>query len=324
MRLRRDAWLAGVLLLLTGARVTGAQQLGATPEYFPLNPTIAARSSLSAFPFLTPHAGWRVTWSLEYGSAVELDAGQDAAYVLDAELYRSELAATRAVGASGFVLLQGGIMGAHAGFGDAFFDWFHERIRHRQWARDNRPRNVFAYEVALPTGERVDARPVRLALTDVRAGVGRRHGRHLQSVLTVTLPLATAPTPYRRGAPSLALVNSLRVPIHDRLTYEASLGAGYTPAAGVLAAAQRSAAYSASSGLRIRVWREHAVYGSLFYHSPTYRAVGLPELTGGELSVAFGAMFVGGRGRQWHVGLVEETRTTDASIDLILKLGTSW
>jgi hypothetical protein len=313
------AVLAGVS---PGAGRVAAQAPG-LPEHAPLNPLVAARTVLATVPYREPAAGWRLTLLAEYGSAAEVDVRARAAYVLDAEIYRLGIEIRRDLGTTYFVAAQADVSGAHAGIGDAFFDGFHELIRHRHAARAARPRNEYDYVIRLEDGVRLDHAAVAMAFGDVRLAAGRRHRDGLQSQLSLTLPTSTAPPGFRRGAPGVALVHTLRAHLGRHFVYEGSLGTGYTPRHGVLSALQRPFATSASSGVQVHGWRGHSLYARLFQHSPVYRDVGLPELRGGELTIDIGAILVTRGGRVWRLGLVEDTRLTDGGIDLIVKLSTS-
>jgi hypothetical protein len=297
--------------------------VGAVPGYAPLNPVVAARSVLLAYPYQNPTGGWRFSHAFEYGSAAEIDATADAHFVFDAEVFRAETALTRDLGGRWFAFAQAGVTRTHAGFADAFFDGFHALIGYRQAARDRRPRNEYGYRALLATGEAFDSPPSPLGLTDLRIGVGRRHGRHLQSLVTATLPTSRGANGYRRGVPAIGAIHTARAAVHPRALLEGTVGTGYTARNGPLADAQRTTFLSASSGLRLRVMRGHAVFGTLFYHSPVHRAAGLPELAGGELSTAFGVILRTAGGREWRLDLVEETRSSDAAIDLIVRIGSA-
>jgi hypothetical protein len=297
------------------------------PDHAPLNPIIASRSGLSTFGWRAAATGWRGAIGVVYGSATELDLHDGSYYVLDGELLRIDLAATRDVGASTFVLLDTGVTAAHAGVGDALFDGFHRLIRHDHAARDSRPRDSFAYVIELPDREPIRYTTAPLSMSDVRIGVGRRHGGRVrgrvQSLAYATLPTATAPVGYRRGVVTAGVINTVRARPASRVAYEGTLGAAWAPRHGPLAVLQRTALLSASSGVRIGVRDWLDLYGLLFYHSPVHGDVGLPELRGADLTIDFGIVITDGSGRQWRVGLVEDTRLTDGGIDLIAKVGVS-
>ena len=103
-------------------------------------------------------------------------------------------------------------------------------------------------------------------------GLGIRHRPGLQSLLSLTLPTSTGPDGYGESVPSVALLNTLRAAITSRLTYEGSLGVGFTPTQrpAVRLAAHYLSGVSAP-GLRQRVWGAQSLYGNLFYHSPYYQ-----------------------------------------------------
>ena len=73
---------------------------------------------------------------------------------------------------------------------------------------------------------------------------------------------------------------------------------------------------AASSGLRWGVWRRHAIYGNLFYHSPYYERTTLPALDGRELSLDFGYVFRGSERTEWRLGMTEDMEPGEAALEL--------
>jgi hypothetical protein len=268
--------------------------------------------------------GWRLDAAFSYGSAVERDASATSYYLLDAEVFRADLGATRHLGGRGFVALRSGVSGSNAGVLDAFFDAYHGLIRYHQRARAVRPRNAFAYLLDLPGRPAVEHRPVRLALDDLRLTLGARAGGALQGALVATAPTGTGPEGYARRAPSVGAAGTLRLPAGARGVAELGAALGATPRRGPQRELQRARFYALSSGLRLRVRGSHGAYGTLFYHSPTHQGTGLPEFDGRELTADFGWLATTRGGRAWHVGLAEDFGPMDASIDLALRAGVSW
>jgi hypothetical protein len=307
--------LAGAALL---ARTLGAQGL---PPHEPLNPTSSARTGLWAEPFraFDPRGSWRPAATFEYGNAIESDTQGTSSYLLDAEIMRASLALSRDLGPRSFLELKLSAVGTYAGFGDGFFEWYHRVIHYRQPERAARPRNQFAYHFALPDGTTIDRSPASLALGDARVTVGRRFGASLQSVLSLTLPAATAGQ--GRGVPSFSAVQTVHRELSSRVFYEGTFGLGVTPRHGDLSPWQRTRFASASTGFGFRVWGGQSVYGSFFWHSPYYEGTGLRSLDRHELTADFGWLARGRNGRDWHIGLTEDLGPGDAGIDLILSVG---
>jgi hypothetical protein len=319
---RRALLLAGSWAL-AGSLPAAAQAARPMPGYVPLNPISTARSSLTTVEYHQRAAGWRMSGVVEYGSATELEIRSRAAYVLDAEIARFRVRAARDVGAAGFLFLEAGAASFHAGAADGFFDAFHRLIGHDHLARDSRPTNEFAYTIALGDDLRLEYPEAGPGLTDARLGLGWQFGPHAQTTLLLTLPTATLPSGYRMGVPAAAVVATLRALPLPRVSWEGSLGAGYTPRHGPMAGWQRTTMLSASAAILIRAVRDHALYGLVFYHSPVHD-VALPELAGGELVTEFGVVLARRAGRDWRLGLVEDLRLSDAGMDLILKLSASF
>ncbi len=311
-----------VIAALLTAPSAAAQGL---PQHEPLNPTSASRSGLYAQPYraLDPR-GWQLGVRVSYGNAIESDSGRGVRYLLDAEVLRVRLAASRDLSSSTFVSLDLGVGGADAGFADGFFVAYHKLIHFSQPERAARPRNVFGYVFDLPAGHEVVRAPVSLALGDTRATIGVRHSQSLQSVLSVTLPTATGPEGYGRGTVSVSTVQTVRLALSSRFLYEGTFGLGLTPRHGALAGFQRTTFASASTGISIRLWGSQSVYGYFFYHTPYYHDTGLRSLDRRELTGDFGWLARGRDGRAWFIGMSEDLAPGDPGIDLTLKVGRTW
>lgn len=309
-----------LLILLLGAAPLAGQSL---PVHRPLNPVASGRSALAAQPFeaWSPF-GARLAVSVEYGNAIELERSPDSLgiWLLDAELMRTAVTWTRDLGPRAFLSLRGEVTGSYAGFADGFFVWYHGLINFRQPEREARPRNTFGGELEVPGGPSLELEPRKLALGEVRATVGLRHGLAQQTAITLALPTVVPREELGRGAPSLGVVHTLRVEPVSRVVFEGTLGAGITPKQGALADYQRVFMMSGSTGLRIRLWGGQSIYGYFFYHSPYYAGTRLPSLDAEEVTGDFGWIMRDARGREWRIGFSEDLAPGDAGIDLILKV----
>ena len=309
-----------LLILFLGASPLAGQSL---PLHRPLNPAVSGRSALAAQPYVAwSPFGARLAVSVEYGNAIEYERSPDSAgtWLLDAELMRTAVTWTRDLSPGAFVSVSGEVVGTYAGFADGFFVWYHGLINFQQPEREARPRNTFGGELVVPGGPALSLRRRSVALGEVRATVGLRHGLAQQTALTLALPTAAPRGELGRGAPSLAMVHTLRLEPLPRVTFEGTLGAGITPRQGVLADYQRVLAVSGSTGLRIRLWGGQSVYGYFFYHSPYYEGTRLPSFDAEEVTGDFGWIMRDRRGREWRIGFSEDLAPGDAGIDLILKL----
>ncbi|HEY9016191.1 MAG TPA: DUF3187 family protein, partial [Gemmatimonadales bacterium] len=131
------------LLLPVAPRAALAQGL---PELAPLNPMSTSRSGLYFQPYRAPAPGrWKTTLSLDYASAIEYNDYSSADYILDSELLRISIGLSRDLGQRTFLLLDGSIGGAYAGFMDGFLDWYHGALGIRMVEREQRPRDRFLY-----------------------------------------------------------------------------------------------------------------------------------------------------------------------------------
>jgi hypothetical protein len=207
---------------------------------------------------------------------------------------------------------------------DGFLDWYHGALGIRVSERERRPRDRFLYEITLPDGGTLQRSPSSLFLGDLRLGLGFRPHSALQSVVSLTLPTATAPPGYGRGVPSLNLLNTVGAALRPGVRYEGSVGVGFTPRNGTLAPLQRELFLALTSGLRMQVWRHHFVFANLFYHSPYYHGTTLPSLDRRELSLDFGWIVQTSRSGEWRVGLTEDLEPGGPGVDLVLRLGRSF
>jgi hypothetical protein len=318
--IRRTAVSTGLLVWsLVSALPARAQGL---PAYRPVNPVADSRTALGFEPYRTPGPGrWSGTLALDYASAIEHAFKPGARYDLDSEILRLRLSVARAVGARGFVELDAGVGAGYPGFLDGFLEWYHGLIGITLRDRERRPHNAFLYQLELPDGQLLTRRSTGVFLGDVRLSAGMRHGRHLQTVATLTLPTSTAPAGYGRGVVAGGVVTTVRAPLAGPLVYEGSLGVGYTPRYGDLTRYQRTTFLSGSSGLRWRFWGRQSIYANLFVHSPYYHDTTIAALDRRELSLDFGWILATRAGREWRLGLTEDLEPSGPGIDLVFRLG---
>ena len=305
-----------------GSVAAQAAAVGGVPRHEPLSPATVARSGVYAPSFPQRDARrWRVSADVEYGSAVERNLNWPDAYLLDAELARVQVRVRRELGARAFVEAQAGAQGAFAGVSDAFFEQYHDVIGWVMEERDTRPRNVYADRLLMRdlTIDR-DAESAGMRATDVRLAAGRMHGADAQTIVTVTLPTAPGDAPLGRGVPTVGAMHARRVAIGERAVVQGTAGIGWAPRGGALRSVQRTLTPMAAVGVRTRVVGAHGVYASLFVHDAPYHRTGFPELDDAEISLDFGYVWRSRAGREWRLGLTEDTRRRDPGIDLVLKI----
>src|SRR5882724_3257247 len=161
-------------------------------------------------------------------------------------------------------------------------------------------------------------------LDDVRLGAGYRPRPWLQTALAVTLPTATGPAGYGRGTLSLSALNTLHARLASRFVYEGSLGFGWTPTHGDLAAYQKTVFAAATSGLRFRFWGRQSLFANLWYHSPYYHRTGLRALDRRDLSLDFGWLLATKSGRESRIGMTEDLEPSGPAIDITFRFGASF
>jgi hypothetical protein len=323
-RIRPAAVLAGAFLLASlGGAPAAAQGL---PEFAPINPVAQSRSGLYFQPYREPRPGrLSVDFRLDYGSAIEYDLPQPRpSYLLDGEFLRFQVAVARDVRPNLFLFGEASLDGAYGGFLDGFLNWYHGLLGLNLPERDARPKDVFAYQLALGNGVTLNRSPSDLFLGDARLGAGYRWSGALQTAVSITLPTATGPDGYGRGTVSVNAVNTARVRLSSRFTYEGSLGLGWTPTEGELARYQKQVFVSASSGLRFRFWGRSSLFANVFYHSPYYRDTTLPALDRRDLEFDFGWLLATKSGRDWRIGMTEDLEPSGPAIDVIFRLGASF
>ncbi len=320
----RRAQRAALLVCLAaalGGRSSAAQGL---PPYASMNPMVFSRTGLETQPYVAPGRRWHVTTVLDYASPIEYTSNPQTFYLMDAELLRLELTATRDVTKNAFVLAQGSFNGAYDGFLDGFLQWYHDLVGLQVAARRIRPRNKFGYELDLADGRHFTFSPSDGYLGDVRLGAGIRHSPHWQTVVSVTLPTGTGPDGFTRGVASVNATTMLRSEFWKRFTYEGSMGAGYTPTHGGLSDLQHTTFLMITQGVRARVAGPFHLYTNLIYHSALYHDTGTTELDARELSLDSGAFFKFKRGPEWLAGLTEDLEPSGPAIDVGFRLGVRW
>jgi hypothetical protein len=311
----------GFMVLLLVLPGTGVRAQG-LPTITPINPVSSSRSGLYFQPYRTPSPGrWVTSLSLDYGSAIEYNHVHTADYILDSELLRVSLGLSRDLGSRAFLLFDGSIAGAYDGFMDGILDWYHGALGIRMGERERRPKDSFLYRISFPDGRTVQRSGSNLFLQDIRVGFGVRPTAMLQAVFSMTLPTSTAPAGYGRGVPSANVLTTLRAPLGQRVWYEGSAGAGYTPRHGAFSDRQKELFVAVTSGIRIAVWGRHSLFANLFYHSPYYQATTLPSLDRRELSLDFGWILHTKGAGEWRVGMTEDLEPGGPGIDLVLRVG---
>jgi hypothetical protein len=296
------------------------------PPWAPINPAAATRTGLRFEPYRDAAPDrWQVSLGVDYASAIEYNLpAVSPSWLLDAELLRINVGVSRDLGARAFALAELPVLGTYDGFLDGFLEWYHNLFGIDMPERDARPRNAFAYELAAPDGAAVVRDRSGFFLGDLRLGVGYRWNPLLQTVGSLTLPTSIGPDGYGRGTVSVNAVTTLRAPFASRLVYEGSVGLGYTPTDGPLAAYQREVFLAATSGLRFRFWGRQSLFANLLYHTPYYENTTLPALDRKELSLDFGWILGTRSGREWRIGMVEDLEPSGPGIDLVFRLGASF
>jgi len=289
-----------------------------------MNPMVFSRTGLATQPYVQPGRRWRFGVLLDYASPIEYTSNPSTFYLMDAELLRLELTATRDVTKNAFVLAQGSVNGAYDGFLDGFLQWYHDLVGLQVAARRIRPRNKFGYELDLADGRHFTYNPSDGYLGDIRLGAGIRHSPHWQTVVSVTLPTGTGPDGFTRGVASVNATTMLRSDFWKRFTYEGSLGAGYAPTHGGLSDLQHTTFLMITQGVRARVAGPFHLYTNLIYHSALYHDTGTTELDARELTLDSGALFKFKRGPEWLAGLTEDLEPSGPAIDVGFRFGARW
>ena len=316
--------LLGGFALWCAASPASGQSL---PLLHSVKPVAESRSGLYVQPTVPAGPGWRVAIGLDYASMVELGLRYslaDTSYLLDAETLRLNVSATRDIGARTFVLAEASGGGSYGGFLDGFLNWYHGLFGISFPEREQRPAGSFAYRYKFADNRLVQFEDRPLYLGDMRFGIGRRVGRGVQSVLSVTLPTHTAGAGYGRGVPSVSMLNTFRTRVTPRLVLESSGNIGWTPRHGVLSSVQEALFVLGTAGFRWRTIGSVWSFGNLYLHSPYYSGTQAGQLDNWELTVDFGWIVRSVRGREFRFGVTEDLRPGGPAIDTNFRLGVSW
>lgn len=301
-----------------------AQEVTALPAYQPINPMAQARSGLFSPAPSAPGSGWRWTAGFDYASLIEYNiAAYDMdSYVLDAEISRLTLSLGRDLSPRYFIEAATSLSNAESGFMDGFINWYHGLLGLDIPERELRPLDEFAYRVDLPDGSTL-VRDPGSTVGDIRLSLGRRHTDRLQTLVSATVATGPARSGYNRGTSSLSAITTFLAPLSGRLSYQGSLGLGYTPAHGDLARYQREVFGSFASGVGYRIWGHQSLYAQLYYHTPSYMSTGYRALDRAEVSLRYGWM-LRAAGRTWMIGMTEDLVPGGPAIDAVFEFGLSW
>lgn len=311
------------LALILGA-LAGPAAAQSLPAHHSINPAAEARSGLYFQPYVPAAPGWRFQAGLDYASMVEFGLGRsltDTTYLLDAEVLRLNLAASRDLGSRGFVLGEIFVGGSYDGFLDGFLDWYHGIFGISYPERDARTYGEFGYRYQFTDGRTVRFRPRSSYLGDVRLGLGLRHGGRAQSVISLTLPTNTAGEGYARGAASVSVLNTFQAPVHPRLVLEGSMNAGYTPRTGALRAVQSRLFFLGTAGGQWRTVGRLWSFANLYLHSPYYTRAEVAQLDRWDLTIDFGWIIRSKGGREFRFGMTEDLWPGGPAVDANFRVG---
>jgi hypothetical protein len=318
---RRESRVARVLLLLVLPGLLEAQSL---PAWRSISPIMASRSALGFQPIVPAAQGWHGSFQFDYGNVLEQQTRPNADIVLDGELMRADLTISHSFGRW---FVQGAVPfeSAQAGNLDGFINWWHGVFGFDETTREQRPEGLYEYFISLADSNAVDRDQGGLALGDTRLSFGFHHAANWQTTLVVSLPTNGRPDGWGLQTVALGLSTTARAEvIRDRLTWEGSVGVGYTPAAGRLEEYQRTTFMNASAGLRLRVIGQQAVYTNLIFHSAAWQNTTLPALDNQDISLDFGFLLKAGNGPEIVLGMVEDPYPFGPAVDLVLRIGARW
>ncbi len=308
-----------LLALMLGSYPLAAQSL---PPYIPVNPVQTARSGLYTQPYIDAGKTWEFRALMDLANMIEYQGRPSSRIVLDAEVLRVDLTATRNLG-NGFVGASIGFNASNDGFLDGFLDWYHNLTGLQVAAREVRPRNQFEYLIKTPAGDSITFPKHRGFLGDLRLIAGHRHTSHWQTTVAVTLPVG-APEGYGRQVVSASLLTTARAQLDHRWTAEGGLGIGTTPKHGALSEYQRTVFASANGGVRFRFWGQQAAFINLFYHTPTYQGTTVKPLDNSELTLDYGFLLKAKKGPEWFFGMTEDLLPSGPAVDLSFRIGMRW
>ena len=310
--------------LLALCCIAGPLAAQSPPPHRPINPLASTRSPLAYQPMVDfDPRGSRSQVTLEYANAIDVSFSSTASYLLDAELFRLTWSGARDLSPTFWTGGSVSLVGSQAGFADEFFEWYHSVIGYDQPERDARPRNTYGFAVDLPGGVHYAPEADGVALGEARFTLGVRHGVDQQTALSVVLPLGRGGS-LSRSQPGLALSHTLRVRALEPLLWEISGGVGATPTGGSLEAWQHPFSGMGTTGVRLRLFGRHSIYGYFFYHSPFYHDTAIPSLDNDMLTADFGWIYRTAGGKEWRIGFTEDIAPTDLGVDLVLVVTGSW
>ncbi|MGZ6098048.1 MAG: DUF3187 family protein [Myxococcaceae bacterium] len=312
--------LLSLLLGVLAAAPVIPPDFSGLPPWAPQNPLEASRSVLFAPPLMMPRGDWGLTLNLEYASSIELYSQGQRAMTLDAELARFQIWLTRRIDERWFVFGQFQIQGAYPGFMDSFIDWYHSALGVRYAARELRPLNKFDYDVVYGKGQNLRYRPVDLALGDTRLGVGWTLGAHAQLLFVLGVPTSTA-LGYGAGTLQTGFILTAEAPAASWLTLSGSVGVGFTPRTGTLAAFENVFFASFSGGPRVRLTWRNFLYANFFVQTPPFSGIDLRPMDLTDFSIDFGWIFRIDPKTELWLSIVEDPFPDGPALDVIFRIG---
>ncbi len=244
-----------------------------------------------------------------------------AGITLDAELGRFQTWLTRRIDDRWFVFGQVQIQGAYPGFMDSVHRLVPLAARGASTSPASSGRST-STRIRSPTSEGKTIRygPVDLGIGDSRIGVGRMLGQHAQVLLVLGLPTSTAPG-YRAGTLQTGLILTGEAPLLPFATVSGSIGVGFTPRTGTLAAYENVFFMSFSGGPRIKLSWRNFLYGNLFVQTPPFHGTELRPMDDVDFTIDFGWMFrIDPRTELW-VGIVEDPYPDGPALDVAFRIG---
>ena len=79
-----------------------------------------------------------------------------------------------------------------------------------------------------------------------------------------------------------------------------------------------------SSGFRLRLIGQQAIYGNLILHSAAWKNTTLPALDKLDVSLDFGFLLKPGNGPEIILGMVEDPYAFGPAVDMVLRAGMRW
>jgi hypothetical protein len=292
------------------------------PIFTPMDPLEYSRSALFAPPLLMPKGVWAFSVQLDYASEILLFNNTPNSVLLDAEVGHLTFTGTFRVAPNLFILVQGGVQGAYAGFLDGFLNAYHSLLGITYEARDLRPLNKFAYFFQ-SGGSRQSFKPVGLTLQDTQLGLGFAINPELQLLSSIVVPTAWVDG-YAAHTVQFGVILTWQRPlIWPWLQFQGTLGFGATPRAGggLLQPYQNVVFGSASVGLKARLTQRNFIYANFFLQSPLYHHTGDWPLDYVDGSLDFGWMFRTDANLEFTVGLTENPVNNGPAPDIVFCFG---